>query len=100
MQIQVNFGDIDHSDPVAEHVNASVESALARFADRITRVEVHLRDDKSGRKGPDDHRCLMEARLAGEKPLAVDAKAMDIYQAISECAAKLEHAVRRKVERQ
>ncbi len=99
MKVQVNFGDIDGSQSLAEHVTASVEDGLSRFTDRITRVEVHLRDDKQGRRGPDDHRCVMEARLAGEQPIAVDAKGGDIYESVSECVQKLVNAVTRLAER-
>lgn len=99
MKIQVNYGDIDSSEALAEHVEQAVEAALRRFADQVTRVEVHLRDDKQKRRGPDDKRCMMEVRLAGENPLAVESRARDIYEAVRDCAAKLERAVTRKLER-
>ncbi len=99
MKIQINYGDFEHSDALSEHVTQSVEAALSLVADRITRVEVHLRDDKKNRRGPDDHRCLMEARLAGEQPLAVEDRAGDIYLAVKQCAEKLKRAVTRKIER-
>jgi len=99
MQIQINFGDIETSQALADHVTTSVESALGRFSDRVTRVEIHLRDDKQKRSGPDDHRCLMEARPAGDKPLAVDARGEDIYAAVRETADKLGRAVTRHFER-
>jgi ribosomal subunit interface protein len=99
MKIQINYGDIEHSDAISAHVTQSVESALDLFTDRITRVEVHLRDDKKNRRGPDDHRCLMEARLAGEQPLAVEARDGNIYDAVNACADKLKRAINRKIER-
>ncbi len=100
MKIQINYGDIDGSDALAERVTQAIEAALARFNDRITRVEVHLRDDKQKRRGPDDKRCLMEARPAGDSPLAVEARGDDIYDAVKTCADRLERAVARKFERQ
>ncbi len=99
MKIQINYGDVQGSDSLEEHVTESVESALRLFADRVTRVEVHLRDDKQKRRGPDDNRCLMEYRLAGEKPDTVEARAGDIYEAVKSCADKLERAVTHKLER-
>lgn len=99
MKIQINFGDIEGSTALTEHVTNSVETTLSRFADRITRVEVHLRDDKQGRRGPDDHRCVMEARPAGDQPLAVDAKGGDIYDAVRDCAEKLGRAVSHRFDR-
>ena len=99
MKIQINYGDVEGSDALAEHVTQAVEAALERFVDRITRVEVHLRDDKQKRSGPDDKRCLIEARPAGDAPLAVEARAGDIYEAVKACTSRLERAVAHKFDR-
>jgi len=99
MQVQINYGDIDKSDALAAHVNDELEKTMKNVSDQVTRVEVHLRDDKQKRSGPDDRRCTIEARLTGEAPLAVEAKAADIYQAVRDAAGKLSRAVTRKLER-
>jgi ribosomal subunit interface protein len=99
MKIQINYGDIEGSEALTEHVTQVIEAAASRFADRITRIEVHLRDDKQKRRGPDDKRCTMEARPAGDDPLAVEARGRDIYAAARECAEKLQRAVTRRFER-
>ena len=99
MQIQINYGDIDGSDALAEAVEKAVQKELANVADRITRIEVHLRDDKQKRRGPDDKRCLMEARIASERPLAVKARTNDIYRSVAEAAGKLGRAVTTKLDR-
>jgi len=46
MQIQINTGhNIEvHESRIAE-ISSIVESALSRFSDHITRLEVHLSDD-------------------------------------------------------
>ncbi|OSZ79877.1 hypothetical protein CAP36_01015 [Chitinophagaceae bacterium IBVUCB2] len=44
---------------------------LSRFSEHITRIEVHLSDENGSKKGLDDKRCLLEARLEGMKPIAV-----------------------------
>lgn len=99
MQVQINFGDIPSSPALTEHVEQALEKELALAAERITRVEVHLRDDKQKRRGPDDKRCTMEVRLAGKPPLAVETAAGDIYLAVTDCAAKLGRAVNHKIDR-
>ncbi|MBT8484001.1 MAG: ribosomal subunit interface protein [Phycisphaerales bacterium] len=99
MKIQVNYGDIRGNDTLTAHVTQAVEAALSRYADRVTRVEVHLHDDKQKRRGPDDKRCTMEARPAGGRPLAVEARSGDISAAASDCAEKLQRAVARDFER-
>lgn len=100
MKIQINYGDVAGSDALASRVTEVTENALSRFDDRITRVEVHLRDDKQKRRGADDKRCTMEARPANDKPLAVEARHGDLYEAVRECAEKLQRAVARRFERQ
>lgn len=99
MQIQINYADIDSSDALSDHVTKAVENALKKVATRVTRVEVHLHDDKQNRRGPDDKRCVMEARIAGQQPLAVESRGEDIYKAVTEGAAKMGRAVEHQIER-
>jgi ribosome-associated translation inhibitor RaiA len=67
-----------------------VESALSRFSDHITRVEVHLNDENSDKKGGnDDMRCMMEARLEGRQPITVTHQAATLDQAVDGAADKL-----------
>lgn len=100
MQIQINFGDVSVSPALTDHVNSRIEHALRHVEpSRLTRVEVHLHDDKQKRNGPDDTRCTMEARLAGAQPLAVTHKSADLYEAITKAADKLGRAIKHKVER-
>jgi hypothetical protein len=48
MQIQVNTdNNITGREDVVRLVHSSVEGAIGRFADRITRVEAHLSDTNS-----------------------------------------------------
>jgi ribosome-associated translation inhibitor RaiA len=67
-----------------------VESALNRFSDHITRVEVHLSDENSEKKGGEhDMRCVMEARLEGRQPIAVTHQAATVDEAVDGAADKL-----------
>lgn len=67
MLIQINTDDnINQSDAQPEQTEATVRDVLERFADQVTRVEVHLSDENSGKEsGNADMRCLLEARLEG-----------------------------------
>jgi hypothetical protein len=68
MQVQLNTNrQITVDDQLAHQVETAVESALSRFADQITRVEVHLSDENRHRDG-DDTRCMLEARLSRQAP--------------------------------
>ncbi len=95
MQIQLNTdANIDGHESLATQVNSSVESALNRFSDHITRVEVQLSDENSGKKGGnDDMRCVMEARLEGRQPVAVTHQAATLDQAIDGAADKLHRLI-------
>ena len=64
MHIQINTdGNIEGHEALATQVSSEVESALKHVSDHITRVEVHLSDENSDKKGGnDDMRCVMEAR--------------------------------------
>ncbi len=57
---------------LTHQVETVMEGAVGRFADQITRVEVHLSDENSQKGGGDDTRCLLEARLAGLQPAPGD----------------------------
>ena len=94
MHVQVNTDNtISGSEELARHVEGVVEGALGRFADRITRVEVHLGDVNGPKRGGDDNRCLMEARLAGLKPISASHAAATLRQVIDGAAKKLRRSL-------
>jgi len=100
MKIQINTdNNIEASDEFIQETQAVVESALERFADRITRVEVHLSDENSSHKGGSDKRCVMEARLEGMQPVAVTDQADHIEQAVNGAADKLERLLNHELGR-
>jgi ribosome-associated translation inhibitor RaiA len=94
MQIQVNTdNNIEGHERFTSHVRSVVESALNRFSDRITRVEVHLGDESGGKAGQADKRCMMEARLEGRQPTAVTHHAATVDEAIDGAADKLARSI-------
>ena len=100
MLVQVNFGDVQHSDALVSWTEERVRAHLGPLTEKLTRVEVHLRDDNSPAKSSaDDKRCLMEGRIAGRQPLAVDHAGSDLYQVIDQTAGKLARAVKKASER-
>ena len=90
MQIQVNTDhSIEGHEALAAQVSGVVESALSRFSDHITRVEVHLSDESGHKSSQNDKRCMMEARLEGHPPIAVTHDAATLDQAVDGAADKL-----------
>lgn len=96
MHIEINYQDIKHSQAVDDHVHEQLADRLGRFGDRLTRVEVHLGDVNGGKPGPDDKRCLIEARPARHDPLVAEAHNSDLYHAISDATHKIERVLDKK----
>jgi ribosome-associated translation inhibitor RaiA len=100
MQILVNSDNhVSSGEAVSERVETIVEGSVQRFADRLTRVEVHLSDTNGDKHGARDKRCMMEARLAGFAPIAVTHEAPAMIEAIDGAAEKLERALEHAVGR-
>ena len=94
MQININTDStIDRNAGLNEHVQSVVESAISRFSEHITRVEVHLSDNNRQKSADGDNRCLMEARITGYQPIAVSDHSATLHQAIAGAAEKLKRAI-------
>jgi hypothetical protein len=92
MKIQVNTDhNVEAGEALVLLVEAEVESALERYKDRLTRVEVHL-GDESGEKDRSggDKRCLLEARPTGMQPVVVTDFADTVEQAVVGAAQKMQ----------
>jgi ribosome-associated translation inhibitor RaiA len=93
VQIHTN-SDIEGGEHLTTQAEATVATATARFADRISRIQVHLGDENGSNKhGSKDKRCMMEARIDGAAPVAVTEHAPTIEQALNGAAAKLERTL-------
>lgn len=95
MIIQINTDDnISQSDAQPQRTEATIRNVLDRFADHVTRVEVHLSDENSDKKsGSADMRCLLEARLEGLQPVAVTEFAATVEQAVDGAARKMRRSL-------
>lgn len=98
MIIQFNADKNLHiSEAYAQKMKDILIKELDRFADLLTRIEIHLTDENSSRKTKDDKRCTLEAKLKTKNPLAVSGMG-DTYDnavtgAIHKLQAALDHAV-------
>jgi ribosome-associated translation inhibitor RaiA len=101
MQILVNTDNhIQGGQALTSLVEATVQEALGRFGDRVTRVEVHLTDENSrAKESENDKRCVMEARLAGLEPITVSDQGATLEQVIDGAAERLVKTLTRTVER-
>jgi ribosome-associated translation inhibitor RaiA len=72
MTVQINTDkNVEGHDRLKVYIAEELGSALARFEDKVTRVEVHLGDENGGKAGVNDKRCLIEARPVNTQPVAV-----------------------------
>jgi hypothetical protein len=90
MQVQVNSSEtVKGSEELDLWVEREVRQALERFAEHLTRVEVHLDDVNAGKSGPDDKVCTLEVRPAGRDPQAVTHSADSLERALKGAAKKM-----------
>jgi ribosomal subunit interface protein len=102
MHIQLNTDkNIQGDERLLEFTEESIKGALARFEDRVTRVEVHFADENgSDKHAGDDKRCILEARLAGQQPVAVTHHAASVREALTGAINKLEKLLNKEAERE
>ncbi len=95
MQVQIRTDkNIEGGEALAEHVRTVVEKALYHYAERLSRVEVHLSDLNGDKGGTEDHSCTMEARPKGMEPVAATHKAGNVHQAVDGAAKSLLNLLR------
>jgi ribosome-associated translation inhibitor RaiA len=94
MQVQVNHDNHVHiGEQVSERLTQVLESSLSQFAERITRIEMHLGDENAGKHGDSDKRCMLEARLKNLAPIAVTHQAESLQLAFEGALEKLDRAL-------
>jgi hypothetical protein len=91
MQILVNTDNaIESHEPLVESLEAIAREGLSRFADRISRVELHLSDVNADRGG-DDKRCVVEVRPNGMGPVVTTDQADTLDKVTRSAIHKMVH---------
>lgn len=94
MQVQVNTGNgVQNKESLERWATDFLNEQLARFRQDLTRVEVQLTDENRGKGGADDMRCMLEARLTGHEPVAVNHNAASMDEAMRGATQKLARAL-------
>lgn len=94
MQILINSDHHIHGgESATERVESIVHAAVDRFANRITRIEVHLSDTNGPKHGSNEKRTVIEARIGGLRPIAVAHEAPTLLEAIEGAAQRLKRAL-------
>lgn len=96
MQVQFNSdSSVMGTENVAERIEAVVRDKLARFEERLTRIEIHVRDENARKGGADDKACTIEARPRGGKPIGVTGYAGKVDDAARKAANTLAQRLER-----
>ena len=94
MKIQINTDkNISGKEELRSKLTDLISDELNRYSEQVTRVEVHLSDENAEKKGINDIRCLLEARLKGRKPIAVSSKADSVELALDRSIDKLKKSL-------
>lgn len=94
MQVQVNTGNgVQNKESLERWASEFLNDELARFRQELTRVEVQLNDENRGKGGADDMRCMLEARLNGHEPVAVNHHGATMDEAIRGATGKLVRSI-------
>ena len=92
--------NIQGSERLISYIRAELTQEFQRYSERITHFSVHISDKKKKKTGDHDKRCMIEARPAGMKPVAVTNKAANIdasiHGAIDKLKRSLEHLYEKK----
>ncbi|MDX9912811.1 MAG: NAD-binding protein [Phycisphaerales bacterium] len=99
LPIYIRPGNLQTSSAIEAWVHRKLAGAFRRYGSTMTAVEVHFEDVNGPKHGAADARCVMEARVNGRLPIAVQARARDLYAAIDAASRKLDAAIARVVER-
>ncbi len=98
MQIQVNTDNtIAGREDVVRFVEQVVQSKLGAVSSEITRIEAHLKDENGPKHGPDDKRCMVEARLQGRQPVSATHTADNLQSAVTGAVDKLRNVLDREI---
>ncbi|MEM6571333.1 MAG: HPF/RaiA family ribosome-associated protein [Planctomycetota bacterium] len=89
MEILIRKHDVPADE---DKIREQVDRELGRFYDRLTRLELSLRDE-NGAKGGVDTRCLIEARPRGFDPLTAEDIATNATEAVGGAVKKLERVL-------
>ena len=100
MLIQVHTDNHVHgSANLKGDVESNLRESLARYSERLTRIEVFL-SDTNAHKGGVDKKCVLEARPAGLQPIAVSHVAEHLTEAIDGAVERLLRALEHSLGKQ
>ncbi len=100
MHIEISNGNtVGGNGARNEWIQSTLEENLDRFQRKLTRVDVHLGGHNGAKGGESDVYCSMEARVRGQKPIAVTHDASNVHDAVTGAAGRLQRALEHSIGR-
>lgn len=97
MQVQLNTDkSIEGHARLNKYLNEVINDELAHYDELVTRIEVFLSDENGDKSGPDDKKCVLEARLKNKKPIAVTTHADSLEKVMHIAITKLKGSLARE----
>lgn len=94
MLVQINTDkNIEGYSRMNDFFSEEVKKELARFDEKVTRVEVHLGDENSTKFGKNDKRCTIEVRVEKKNPIAVTTHSDTIEKSFFEGIEKIKRSL-------
>lgn len=98
MQIEICGREIKVSERLHDHIERRVHFALERFAERIRKVRVQVRD-LNGPRGGVDKSCQLVISLVPASTVVLETRASNIYAAIDCLAGRAATSIVRRLKR-
>src|SRR5215212_7954372 len=99
MFIEVHAAHVEGHDKWRDYAETEVAEALKRIEERITSVEVHLKDENAGKADDKDKYCSVEAHVRGLPAVAVKQEGENFKVAIDGAVEKLKQKLLSTFER-
>lgn len=96
MNITTSAQDFEMSDAIDQFVRNRLNSALRRFDDEITAVDVYMKDE-NGPKGGVDKRVIIRVRQRSRPMFAVDTASENLYAAVELGVKRTKRVIRRQL---
>jgi ribosome-associated translation inhibitor RaiA len=94
MMIQLNTDkNISGNEKFESYLNTLITEELTNFSEHITRIEVHLADENGAKKGENDKRCMLEARLKNMQPITVTCHENTVEKSVDIALDKLKSSM-------
>lgn len=94
MIIQITTdNNVDGRESFTEPLRDLLDKNLNRYAERVTSFQVHLGDENAGKKSDRDKRCVIEARIDGQPPMAVTAHSDTFPKAVRAAIDKMKKSL-------